>query len=254
MAFNMDKIGRQICKVEGGKHNNKIISLFLEEDDEINKKFDTLNLNSNSKFQHLPNSESEREILYVCGPSGSGKSTYTKNYIKQFKKLKKNYPIYLFSSLPDDPSIDDIEPKRIIIDDRLISDPITCEDLKNSLCIFDDIDVISNKKHRDAVYALLNSILEIGRHHSIYCILTNHLPTNGRDTRRILNECHSITYFPHSGGGRGMKYLLSEYLGMDKKTIKKIKNSKSRWATIFKNYPQFAMTENNLFLMNNEDD
>jgi adenylylsulfate kinase-like enzyme len=46
----------------------------------------------------------EREILYITGCSGSGKFTYTRKFIEQLKKAKKDIPIYLFSALPDDES------------------------------------------------------------------------------------------------------------------------------------------------------
>jgi len=254
MAFNLDKIGRPLCKVEGGgKYNNKYLSLYMDDDDEdIKKKYNQLKLDS-GKFQHIPDPDKEREIIYITGPSGSGKSTYAANYIKQFKKNKKDLEIYLFSAVPDDESIDAVNPKRVAIDERLITEPLSAADFKDCLVIFDDIDVISDDKQRAAVYRLLNQILETGRHYNTSCIITNHLPTNGKDTRRILNECHSITYFPHSGAGRGMKYLLTEYLGLDRKLIKKIKNSKSRWATVFKNYPQICMTEKEIFLTGDDD-
>ena len=67
-------------------------------------------------------------------------------------------------------------------------------------------------------------------------MVTNHLPTNGKDTRRILNEAHTITYFPHSAGGE-IKYMLEEYVGLDKKQIAYMKKRCSRWCTVFKNYP-----------------
>ena len=59
------------------------------------------------------------------------------------------------------------------------------------------------------MYNILNQILEIGRHFEIHCIVTNQLPTNGKDTRRILNEAHTVTCFPHSAGGE-IKYLLQD--------------------------------------------
>ena len=62
------------------------------------------------------------------------------------------------------------------------------------------------RKVREAVYDVLNQVLEIGRHYKIHCVVTNHLPTNGKDTRRILNEAHTVTYFPHSAGGK-IKYI-----------------------------------------------
>ncbi|MFM7987905.1 MAG: hypothetical protein ACKPKO_52190, partial [Candidatus Fonsibacter sp.] len=66
-----------------------------------------------------------------------------------------------------------IKPKRIKLDDSLHADPIKVQECKESACIFDDIDVISDKKIREAVYSILNQILEIGRHYQIHCIVTN---------------------------------------------------------------------------------
>jgi hypothetical protein len=47
-----------------------------------------------------------------------------------------------------------------------------------SVIIFDDIDVLNDKRIRDGVYSLLNQVLEIGRHFNISCLMTNHLPSN----------------------------------------------------------------------------
>jgi len=104
-----------------------------------------------------------------------------------------------------------------------------------------------------AVYDILNQCLEIGRHFKIETIITNHLPTAGKDTRRVLNESSSITYFPHSASGR-IKYLLEEYVGLDKKTIRYIKKQRSRWATVFRNYPQVCMLEHEVFLLHDDDE
>jgi hypothetical protein len=132
-------------------------------------------------------------------------------------------------------------------------DPIEVAELKESVVIFDDIDVISDRRIKEAVYDILNKVLEIGRHFKITCVVTNHLPTNGRDTRRILNEAHTIVYFPHSAGGK-IRYLLTEYLGLDRKTISHIKRQNSRWCCIFKNYPQIYMLEHDIGLLNTLDD
>ena len=62
--------------------------------------------------------------MYITGPSGSGKSTYTRKYLEQYVKQFKGRPIYLFSSLPSDESLDKIKPKRVKLDDSLHTDPI----------------------------------------------------------------------------------------------------------------------------------
>lgn len=256
MSLNLDKVGRPLAIIEGGKFNNKIVSVFADgfDSEDIKKPFNSLKLTDSAKFQQIPNPDTEREILYITGASGSGKSTYTANYIKQYRKLYKKNEVYVFSALPEDESLDVISPKRIKIDKSLVEDPLTVDIFENSLVVFDDIDVISDKKIREEVYKILNQILETGRHYKVSCVITNHLPTAGKDTRRVLNECHSITYFPHSGSKRGINYLLEEYIGMDKEDIKKIKKMKSRWATIYKNYPQIAMTEKNIYILADDDE
>ena len=103
------------------------------------------------------------------------------------------------------------------------------------------------------MYDVLNQVLEIGRHYKIHCVVTNHLPTNGKDTRRILNEAHTVTYFPHSAGGK-IKYLLEEYVGLDKKQVAYMRKQNSRWCTIFKNYPQCYVVEHEIGLLNLHDD
>ena len=86
----------------------------------------------------------------------------------------------MFSSLPSDESLDKIKPKRVRLDASIHTDPIDVEE--DSVCIFDDIDVIADRKIREGVYNILNQVLEIGRHYKITCVVTNHLPTNGNDT------------------------------------------------------------------------
>jgi hypothetical protein len=256
MSLNFDRIGRFLCKVDGGHYNNKIVSVsssLVDEKDEYTKPFTKLTL-QDGKFQQIPDPESERQILYITGASGSGKSTYTANYIKHYKKMFPKNEIYCFSALKEDESLDVVKPKRIMIDNTIWESPIQVDEFKDSLVVLDDIDVISDKKQREAVYNIMNQILETGRHFKITCIITNHLPTGGKDTRRVLNECHSVTYFPHSGTARGLKYLLTEYLGVDKYQMKKIKDLKSRWATVFKNYPTVMMTEKDIWLSANDDE
>lgn len=247
--FNLDKIGRPIARIDGGKNDKKIIS--LSDADESNG-FKNIRLKE-GKFSHIPNTDQERDILYITGPSGSGKSWYANTYIKNYKKAHPKNNIYMFSPVIEDESISS-DIKRVKLDNRMVTDPLKIGELAESLVIFDDVDVIKDKKLRDAVYALLNEVLEVGRHIKVSCIITNHLPTNGKETRRMLNEAHSITYFPAAGSKVQLNRLLEQYIGMDKKDIKKAKQSGSRWVTVFKNYPQFVMTENEMYLLSTDDE
>lgn len=251
MSLTFENEGRILAKIDGGKLNKKIISV----DSDIQKNIIKNISATDGLLQHCPDPNTERQILYITGASGSGKSRYAANYIKLYKKIHPNNPIYVFSALKDDKSLDTIKPKRIKISkETLIDDPIVMEDLKNSLVIFDDIDCISDKVLKNAVYNILNEILETGRHYFCSCILTNHLPSNGNHTRRILNECHTVTYFPHSGNSGKIKKFLMDQIGIEKEDFIRNKKSKSRWATIFKNYPMVNMTEHEIRLLDDKDD
>lgn len=257
MSLNFDDVGRQLAVIEGGvKNKGKTVSICSndKDEDDIKKSFRSIQLQDDQKFQQVPDENTERQILYITGASGSGKSTYIASYCKQYKKKFPKNEIYVFSALAEDTSLDVIKPNRLKIDERMISDPLTVDDFTDTLVIFDDIDVIGDKKLREAVYQVLNALLETGRHTRSSICISNHLPTAGKDTRRVLNECHCVIYFPHSGSAKALKYLLTEYLGLDKVSMAKIKKLKTRWCCVFKNYPTIAMTERNMWLLADDDE
>lgn len=250
--FNLANIGRPLAKIMGGKLDKRLVSVAPqgEVDPQTDKTLCNVNLPDDAKFQIVPDTKKERDILYITGASGSGKSTFTVGYLEQYKKKYPKNPIYVFSALKEDETLDKVKGlKRIKIGPNLVAEPITIDDLKDSCCVFDDIDVIGDKKQREAVYRTLNEILECGRHSATSCLVTNHLPTNKGDTRRVLNEAHVVVYFPHSGSVRGINYLLQDYVGLSKIEIDGIKRLPTRWCAIFKNYPQIIMTERNMWFV-----
>jgi hypothetical protein len=256
MSINFDKIGTQVAVVQNGKYKNKVISISDQKsDDDISRGYNKLKF-TDGTLQHTPNPESERQIIYITGPSGSGKSTYCKKYLLEYKKIFKKNPIFLFSSLIEDKTLDEekgLDIIRIRVDTNLTEESIPIEEFKDSIVVFDDIDNIGNKKVRDSVYIILNNILEIGRHYNVSCISTNHLTTNGRETRRIFNEAHSVVFFPFAGAGKGLRYMCEAYLGLDKNDMKRIRSTNSRWCCYLKHYPNAIMTEHEIYLRYDED-
>lgn len=257
MALNFEGIGIPICiidsKEEKRTRSNHPIVCVSETKTGISQPFDDLSLdNENQSFQLIPNPETERSILYVTGSSGSGKSFFTKKYCREYAKIFPKRPIYIISSIDTDKSVDDIKNlKRIKIKTpEFLTEDFVIDDFKNSLVILDDIDCLTDKKLRLKVNAILGMILETGRHSNTSCIYTSHLATAGNDTKRILNECHSITFFPKTMGGRMMKYLCEGYLGLDKKEIEHLKKINSRSITIMKTYPKTILGDKDVFLLN----
>jgi energy-coupling factor transporter ATP-binding protein EcfA2 len=257
MSLNISKIGHPLCIINGGDYNGTKVYVSDEipndkvKKSNLNKTFEKLKIEDEGVFQQIPDTKKEREVGMVCGQSGSGKSTYIKKYCKEYIKSYKKNNIYMFSNLKEDETLKDLKINRIKIDDSLITEPLTVEDFKDSLVLFDDIDVIRDKKVKEAVYQVMNEILETGRHFRVSCVMTVHYP-NKPNIRTMLNECHFFVYFPW-GAIKSTHYTLENYLGVDRENLKKIKSTKSRWACIFRNFPQVVLTEKNIFMLANEE-
>ena len=179
--------------------------------------------------------------IYVAGSSGCGKSYWVSRYLKLINKYQKKRDIFIFSDVEYDDAFDKglKNVQRISLDESLIDDPITPEELKDSVCVFDDIDSIQNKQLKKTIYTLMNSLYRRGRHENITTISTTHNITDYTKSRVPINESSLIVLFCRSGSTAGQKYILERYCGLDKSVIKDIMKVKSRSIQIHKSYPQF---------------
>jgi hypothetical protein len=251
--MNFEEQGVPLAIIKNSK-TKKIPLLSIDDKESAKKTYNEITLTGEEEFQCIPNPETERQILYITGRSGSGKSYYTLHYCLEYRKMYPKRDIYMFSALGEDSTIDKLKGlKRIKLTEEFCNDEITSEDFKNSMVIFDDTDVISDKKIRNKVNSIMNNILQVGRHHNTSCIITTHTACNGKDTKIILNEAHSITIFPNGLGNRSLKYLLDSYLGLDKVQCKKIKKLNSRWVSIVKTFPMSIISQKNAYTVKIED-
>ena len=254
MKFNNQDIGRKVAVIRGdSKDDGKYIS--ISDDKKLKNTFESKDIKTNEDAEFIPLLTSDQEgraISYIFGASGSGKSTLAKKMIIEWRKLNKSMAnnVYLFSAKPEDHALDSINIKRIPLSYDLVDSPIDINSCKNSLIIFDDIDSISKKDEeiRQAVFDLLNNILQIGRSYKVSCIITNHLP-NTRDMKIAIYEAHSIIWFNGNGTKRAVNYLLQEYVGMDRKEIEKTKKLDSRYIFVYKNYPNYIVSAKKLYLL-----
>jgi chromosomal replication initiation ATPase DnaA len=252
--MNFEKKGNQIAIIKNKLEPKKNKIIFNEYDKELVKDYmnDISLIKEAEIIQQIPNPQTERSILYIAGPSGSGKSYYTMKYIEEYHKIYPKYPIYIFSSLKEDSTLDKLKYiKRIKLDDAFLNVDFDISDFKKSLIIFDDTDCLKNKWIKEKVNQILDMILQTGRHTNTSCIYTSHLVNDGLNTKMILNEAHSVTIFPSTLGGRAIKYLLDSYLGLDKEQINKIKKLSSRWITILKTTPKIILYEKGAYCINN---
>lgn len=214
----------------------------------LNKCKYEINLNDGSHIELLPPLNSSQRFV-IAGMTGSGKSTQVREYVKKYHKMYPANKIFLFSQHESDPIYDSIKYfVRVKIDEDLIDDPITLEELKNSLCVFDDVDNIQNNNISKSLVKLINDINCNGRHHNISCITTLHILMNYQKTKSLLSDISGALLFL-----TGSKYAINRYLkfygGLDSQQIKKITSLKGRWFYISLTVPQYIISEYNAFII-----
>lgn len=251
--MNFDKEGEAIAKIVENKNikNQKIYISDHQPDD--NKYFSELGL-EDGKFQLIPiiRKGSRHTNIYVCGQNGSGKSYWIADYIKQVLLVDPDIDIYLFSSKNEDDNLDVFpQIKRITIDQSFIDNPMNYEALENSLVLFDDVDALEPKLKKP-IYHLVNIILKNGRSYNINVIVTMHHCT-GSDVKCIIGESNVIVFFLRNYN-RYLKYLLTNYAGLDDKQIKVLRKNQSRATCYIKSYPNTILQEKNMYIINNMDE
>lgn len=228
--------------------NPKLISIYADAIKIFDDKKKTEFKLDVGQMKPVPNPDG-RQCLYIAGPSGAGKSTYTSMYCSQWKKMFPDRSIYLFSAVNEDKALDVLEPSRIAIDATLNESKLQPENFRDSLVIFDDIDVIPDKKLRDEVFRIQDQLLQTGRHTNTYVVSTSHQLVNYNKTKILLGEAHQITVFPNGSNlTEPFRRFLEKHCGFSKAIIKKISELKSRWITVNKAYPQYVLFETGIFI------
>ena len=82
--MNVENVGKPIAIIinDSDKKKNKALYVESKKENVINPMTE-MTLKSNEKFQQIPDTSSERMILYITGSSGSGKSFYTRQFCSE---------------------------------------------------------------------------------------------------------------------------------------------------------------------------
>lgn len=127
---------------------------------------------------------------------------------------------------------------------------IDLEEFRDSLIIFDDIDSIFNKNMKAKIYGFLSKLLRLGRHQNISVAYVGHELYASHELKYILNESHSITWFPQFLNFKKIDYLLTKYFGLSnaqKERILSIDDSRS--VTYIKGGNKVILTEHEMFIL-----
>ena len=246
MSININNDGRNIAIIKDStKHKNIVFSVSEEKaaDSKLKKSFDSLEIDDGT-FQLIPDKKRDRDTIMVVGSAGSGKSFFVGMYLNEYKRIHKNNPIYLISEGKEDPALDKVKGlKRIKLDDGLLEEPIQYDEFKDCCVVFDDTDALTGKLGK-YIYSLRDKLLKNARKNKVSVITTNHTCT-GQELKAVLNESDTIVFFMKNYN-RALKYLLENYVGLNKEGIKNLKKNKSRWTCFIKSYPNVIIQEKNI--------
>ena len=199
-------------------------------------------LDDESSFEPSWDKDKERQIWFVTGMSGSGKSHWSSRMCEKYMRMFPDNKVILLSNKPKDPIFDKYleHPRfskqfmRLPMDEELLDDPVSLEELRDSLIIMDDIEASSVKGMTKEMDRIRELILCQVRSTRVSLLYISHLSNNYKQTKTILNECHGIVVFPGMSTKHSLKYLLTTYFGFDKKGVDKLIRVPSRWALVRK--------------------
>ena len=214
-----------------------------------------------NKEEHLelsfPLAKGERLVMFVVGRNGCGKSTFIQKLLTNYLKVYKNRKILLFSTQEYDDKLDKVfkdKINRVDLGEEFINSPFSLDEIRNTICIFDDVDSIRDKKLKEALFKLRDDILKNGRSHTgdrnedIDIIITNHDVLGGHDTATMIRESFFYVVFPKGSTSHAINTICKKYAGLKNDHIKRIINNPARCVVIHNTHPGFVLTEKEIFL------
>jgi len=125
--------------------------------------FEELELDDDHSFQLIPDLNKKRDCIYVAAQSGAGKSHFCMEYLKEYIKLYPKNPVYLFSYLDEDETIDKVKKlQRFDINSKeFMDEELDPKEFKDCCIVLDDIEMISDKKLKNKILDFFKKLLQV---------------------------------------------------------------------------------------------
>ena len=211
----------------------------------------------------------ERITMFIAGPQNCGKSYFISKFLKTYKLMHPNRPIYLVTGLLEkDKNFEGFNIRAIDLSTPDASEVVGSLDLERMrtddqtgkrlgcLMIFDDTDRIPSKPLMKKVYDLMGMALSTGRDHTtqngdadIDVIITNHEINDFLRTKPMLTECNYLVMFPQCSLKKQMDYCLDK-VGITKRMKEMLTTyNLSRSLVIHKTYPFYAVMLDRIIML-----
>lgn len=224
------------CDSDSDSENETNDNPFKEYKKEYKEKVNREIYLNDGKLIPLPTCmKDQTDACFISAPRGCGKSTMARKMMDEYREKFPKNQIVVISKCKDDPVFKGVKGlMRIDIDDEFVEDPLTLEELKDSLVVFDDYDSGFDKEKYEAICALRDNILDNGRKYGCSTIIAQHATTDYRRTRKQLFECDSYVLFPKGGTTYALKRVMMQYLGLSREMFHKLMDLPSRWIYVKK--------------------
>lgn len=192
--------------------------------------------------------EKQTDGIFLSGQKGAGKTTVVAEYGTEYKMRYPDNKVFLISEKAADTAFDTLLPERLHLDDVASFDiDNNYEKLRNSLVIFDDIEAISDKRVKTAVYALKNKLYRVGRAAGITVVSAVHKLHGGYDTKADFTDSSHLVVFPMWDSGDARRYLKEQHV--DPKVVDEIFKLSSRWICHYKRNPNMIIHQHGAFIL-----
>ena len=190
--------------------------------------------------------------IYVSGQSGCGKSRWAGNWLREYQSVYPYRSVTAFCHTPveDDRAYDRIDMTQLDLENPDFVELARHEvlaggALDGTICLFDDIDKLEGDA-KETAQRLLGQTLMMGRKAAIPVCFCNHLAADHRATRDIFNAMTACVVFPRGGSAYQLDYMLRRHIGVSKRVVNELMDTRPQWAYIHRSWPTFIITNNRI--------
>ena len=253
----IDNGDEAIAVFQSKKNKNKDKYLYYKQLSYNNKKEPNKELFINNDDLLLPVMNRQEggfpNRVFVAGGTLQGKSYIASKLAEDYHKLFPKNKIILFSWVNNDDNYKNLSKLKVFhkmrIDESILENPFTLEELHDSICIFDDIEHFPDKEIRKELERVRDSCVNAGRHENIDVAVARQNLLEGILTKTCLNSSFQVIGFPHSSSRYQLSEFLRRHMRLDNTLIQKILNVPSRWVLINRNTPSYVLHQKGCFLL-----